>query len=88
MDTSRIYDQPTTNGIRLEKVFVSLWDFVAAESDELALTRGDLVYVSSPAASEEWWYGEKLDPHASKKIGLAGFFPKCYSTTAFETINS
>lgn len=84
VDTSRIYDQPTTNGIRLEKVFVSMWDFAAGDSDELALHRGDLVYVHSPLDAEEWWYGEILDHHASKKVGEAGFFPKSYSTVAFE----
>ena len=87
VDTSRIYEQPTTNGIRLEKVFVSLWDFVAGESDELALQRGDLVFVSDPQPAQEWWYGEKLDPHASTKMGPAGFFPRTYSTTAFETVS-
>jgi hypothetical protein len=46
------------------------------------------VYVNSPLDTEEWWYGEKLDTHASKKIGTAGFFPKSYSTVAFETANS
>lgn len=86
VDTSRIYEQPTTNGIRLEKVFVSLWDFIAGESDELALQRGDLVYVSDPQPTQEWWYGEKLDPHASTKLGSSGFFPRTYSTTAFETV--
>lgn len=88
VDTSCIYDQPTTNGIRLEKVFVSLWDFAAGDNDELALQRGDLVYVSSPLDHEDWWYGEILDPHASKKLGPAGFFPKSYSTIAFETVSS
>lgn len=88
VDTSRIYDQPTTNGIRLEKVFVSLWDFSAGDNDELALHRGDLVYVNSPLDNEEWWYGEILDPYASKKVGPSGFFPKSYSTVAFETVAS
>lgn len=88
VDTARIYDQPVTNGIRLEKVFVSLWDFAAGDSDELGLHRGDLVYVSSPLDNEEWWYGEVLDPHAARKVGPAGFFPKSYSTVAFETLAS
>ena len=82
VDTSRVYSQPTD--ISLEKVFVTLWDFAASENDELALHRGDLVYVSSPLSSEEWWYGEALDPEASKRLGPAGFFPQKYSTIAFE----
>ena len=88
VDTNRIYDQPTSNGIRLEKVFVSLWDFAAGDTDELALHRGDLVYVNTPLDTEEWWYGEVLDPHASKKLGQAGYFPKSYSTIAFEAATS
>lgn len=82
VDTSRVYTQPSD--ISLEKVFVTLWDFAASASDELALHRGDLVYVSSPLTSEEWWYGEALDPEASKRLGAAGFFPQRYSTVAFE----
>ena len=87
VDTDRIYEQPTTNGIRLEKVFVSLWDFVANEQDELALQRGDLVYVNSPLDSAEWWFGELLDANASKKMGKNGFFPRTYSTMAFEQLS-
>ena len=83
MDTTREYNQRTDNGISLEKVFVSLWDFAASEEDELGLARGDLVYVSSPKDTSEWWFGELLDPDASRKLGKVGFFPRNYSTTAF-----
>ena len=86
IDTNRIYDQPNGSAISLEKVFVSLWDFAASEEDELALSRGDLVYVSSPKETAEWWFGELLDPDASHKLGQVGFFPRTYSTAAFTPV--
>ena len=88
VDTSRVYTQPSTNGIHLEKVFVSMWDFAAGEEDELNLRRGDLVYVNSPRNSDEWWFGELLDHDAARKLGPTGFFPRNYSTQAFEAVNA
>lgn len=89
VDTTLIYEQPTTtNVISLERVFVSLWDFAASAGDELPLHRGDLVYVSNPLNSDEWWFGELLDAAASRKVGRAGFFPRNYSTVAFEPVAS
>ena len=88
VDTDRIYEQPTTqNGIKLQQVFVSLWDFVASEDDELALKRGDLVYVSTPQSTAEWWFGELLDAEASTKMGRSGYFPRAYSTIAFDQVS-
>ena len=85
VDTSKVY---THNNIPLDKVYVSQWDFAAGEEDELRLQRGDLVLVNKPLDAELWWYGELLDAEASKKLGPAGFFPKDYSTLAFETASS
>lgn len=83
VNTNKVY---TNTDIPLDKVFVSQWDFAAGEPDELRLNRGDLVLVSKPSDSEIWWYGELLDTDASRKLGPAGFFPKNYSTLAFESI--
>ena len=85
VDTNKVY---TFYEIPLDKVYVSQWDFAAGEKDELGLKRGDLVYVSEPSDAELWWYGELLDEEASKKVGPAGFFPKDYSTLAFEAVSS
>ncbi len=87
VDTNHIYTQ--TDGLQLQKVFVSLWDFAAGDQDELSLHRGDLVYVKSPLESSDWWYGELLNSEGSARIGRSGFFPRNYSTKAFEhLINS
>ena len=87
VDTNRVYLKDNSNGIVLEKVYVSQWNFAAVEGDELELKRGDLLFVSKPLDSEMWWYGELLDAEASRKVGLAGFFPKDYSTLAFEALS-
>ena len=82
-----MYLKDNSNGIVQERVYVSQWNFAAVEGDELELKRGDLVFVSKPLDSEMWWYGELLDAEASRKVGLAGFFPKDYSTLAFEALS-
>ena len=88
VDTSRVYINDNSCGIVLEQVYVSQWDFAAGEGDELGLRRGDLVHVSNPLHSLMWWYGELLDAEASRKVGRAGFFPKDYSSLAFEAMPS
>ena len=86
VDTNKVYTQ-STNGISLEKVFVSLWDFSAGEKDEINLKRGDLVLVKDPKGSADWWFGELLDEEATRKLGKSGFFPRTYASHAFEAIS-
>lgn len=83
VDTSKVYVQQNS-AINYDRVFVALWDFESQERDELRLQRGDLVYVTQPSQGAEWWYGERLDPDATRTVGQAGFFPSSYSTAAFE----
>ena len=85
VDTSRVYVQ-STNGISLERVFVTLWDFAAGEKDEINLKRGDLVFVKDPKENADWWFGELLDNEATTKLGKSGFFPRTYASHAFEAI--
>lgn len=87
IDTSKVYVQ-STNGISLEKVFVSLWDFDAGEKDELNLKRGDLILVKDPKENADWWFGELLDDEAMSKLGKLGLFPRTYASHAFEAITS
>ena len=87
VNTSKVYVQ-SVNGISLEKVFVSLWDFAAGERDELNLKRGDLVLVKDPKENADWWFGELLDKEATNKLGKSGFFPRTYASHAFEAISS
>lgn len=87
VDTTKIYVQPI-NGINLEQVFVSLWDFTAGEKDELNLKRGDLVYVKDPKQNADWWHGELLDDEATKKLDKSGFFPRTYTSHAFQAITA
>ena len=87
VDTAKVYMQPV-NGLMLEKVFVVLWDFSAGEKDELNLHRGDLVYVTDPKDSMDWWFGELVNKEATTKVGGSGFFPRSYSTFAFETLSA
>jgi len=87
VDTAKVYTQQA-NGLLLEKVFVVLWDFVAGEKDELNLHRGDLVYVTDPKESTDWWFGELVNEEATTKMGVSGFFPRSYSAFAFETLTS
>ena len=86
VDTNKVYIQPV-NGISLEKVFVSLWDFSAGEKDEINLKRGDLVLVKDPKENADWWFGELLDEEATRKLGKSGFFPRTYASHAFEAIS-
>lgn len=85
VDTSKIYAQPP-EGVRYEKVYALLWDFVTSEKDEVTLKRGDLVYVHDPKPSAEWWLGELLDPDVTFKVGKKGYFPTSYCAAAFETV--
>ena len=87
VDTNKVYEQPA-NGLSLENVFVLLWDFAAGDKDELDLHRGDLVYVTEPKEDMAWWFGERLDQEATSKLGVAGFFPRNYSTYAFQAVSS
>ena len=87
VDTNRVHVQQT-NGLSLENVFVLLWDFAAGDKDELDLHRGDLVYVTEPKEDMAWWFGERLDPDATSKLGVSGFFPRNYSTYAFQAVSS
>ena len=86
VDTNKVYVQ-SVNGISLEKVFVSLWDFSAGEKDEINLKRGDLVLVKDPKEHVDWWFGELLDGEATRKLGKSGFFPRTYASHAFEAIS-
>ena len=86
VDTNKVYVQ-SVNGISLEKVFVSLWDFSAGEKDEINLKRGDLVLVKDPKENADWWFGELLDREATRKLGKSGFFPRTYASRAFEAIS-
>ncbi len=86
VDTNKVYTQ-SVNGISLEKVFVSLWDFAAGERDEINLKRGDLILVKDPKENADWWFGELLDEEATRKLGKSGFFPRTYASHAFEAIS-
>jgi hypothetical protein len=86
VDTNKVYIQ-SVNGISLEKVFVSLWDFSAGEKDEIDLKRGDLVLVKDPKDNADWWFGELLDEEAMRKVGKSGFFPRTYASHAFEAVS-
>ena len=86
IDTNKVYVQ-SLNGISLEKVFVSLWDFAAGEKDEINLKRGDLVLVKDPKENADWWFGELLNGEATRKLGKSGFFPRTYASHAFEAIS-
>ncbi len=88
VDTQQVYTQ-RQNGINLNSVFVVLWDFAAYEQDELNLKRGDLLYVTDPREDSDWWFGELLDEEASCKRDLpGGLFPRSYTSSAFEPLDS
>ena len=86
VNTNKVYTQ-SVNGISLERVFVSLWDFAAGERDEINLKRGDLIFVKDPKENADWWFGELLDEEATRKLGKSGFFPRTYASHAFEAIS-
>ena len=85
IDLTKTYES-APNGIDLSKVYVALWDFTAAEKDELSLRRGDLVQVADPNPEAQWWAGEGLDSEASSKTGNYGFLPASYVMVAFEEV--
>ena len=67
---------------------MALWDFTAAENDELSVRRGDLVHVIDPDPMAEWWAGEGLNVEASAKTGMYGFLPASHMMAAFEEVAS
>ena len=56
--------------------------------DELNLRRGDLILVKDPKENADWWYGELLNEEASKKLDKNGFFPRTYTSHAFQAITA
>lgn len=84
VDTSRVYEA-TDNGVDLENVYVSLYDFNAAEEDEISLQRGDLVCVMDSTSSPNWWLAELITPDIVK-TNKKGYCPANFLTLAFEQI--
>ena len=70
--------------MQYDKVYVILWDFEGTDSDELRAKRGDLVIVTEPNKSQEWWFGETVAQDCSRKLGQSGLFPSSYCSIAFE----
>ena len=85
VDLNKIYER-VPNGINLHNVYVALWDFTAAEGDEMTMQRGDLVHVQNPDPTAQWWAGEGLNSEASERTGLSGFFPAAYVIAAFTEV--
>ena len=84
VDTNQIYEA-TDNGVDLEKVYVSLYDFSAKEDDELSLQRGDLVCVMDNTSSPNWWLAELITPDIVK-TAKQGYCPANFLTLAFEKL--
>jgi len=84
VDTDRMYEAPS-NGVDLEKVYMSLYNFTAEEDDEMTIQRGDLVFVPDNATNSDWWLAELVTPDIVK-TNKKGFCPANFLTLAFEQL--
>ena len=84
VDTDEVYEAPN-NGVDLEKVYMSLYNFTAEEDDEMTLQRGDLVFVPDNATNSDWWLAELVTPDIVK-TSKKGFCPANFLTLAFEQL--
>lgn len=84
VDTERIYEA-TEDGVNLENVYVSLYNFTAEEEDEMSLQRGDLVWVVDNSSSPNWWLAELVTPDIVK-TNKRGYCPANFLTLAFEQV--
>ena len=84
VDTDEVYEAPS-NGVDLEKVYMSLYNFTAEEEDEMTLQRGDLVFVPDNATNSDWWLAELVTPDIVK-TNEKGFCPANFLTLAFEQL--